>query len=120
MGQQCEGVMSYRMGVKPGKAVSAVGMVVGGLFVLLGLVLIVPLFGVFGLVWTAVAAAIALYHAYNFFSDRGISTYEVNVDSPGSVEDFDASLRKLAKLKADGLLSDQEYEQKRAELIRRF
>jgi hypothetical protein len=111
--------MSYRMGVRPGKAISALGMVVGGLFVLLGVVLIAPLFGAFGLVWTAVAGAIALYHAYNFFSDRGVPAYEVNVDSPGSVESLDASLRKLAKLKADGLLSDQEYEQKRAEVMRR-
>src|SRR5262245_546288 len=112
--------MSYRMGVRPGKAVSALGMVVGGLFVLLGLGVIVPLFGLFGLVWTAVAVAIALYHGYNFFSDRGLSTYEVNVDSPGGVDDLDASLRKLAKLKADGLLSEQEYEQRRAEIVRRF
>jgi hypothetical protein len=94
-------------------------MVVGGLFVLLGVVLIVPLFGLFGLVWTAVAAAITLYHGYNFFSGRGVSAYEVNVDSPGNVEDLDTALRKLAKLKADGLLSDQEYEQKRAEIVRR-
>src|SRR3954447_18185338 len=106
--------MSYRMGVRPGKAVSAVGMVVGGLFVLLGLVLIVPLFGAFGLAWMAVAAAIALFPAYNFF-DRGVSTYEVKVDSPGDVGGLDADLRKVAKLKADGLLTDQEYEQKRAE-----
>jgi hypothetical protein len=35
------------------------------------------------------------------------------------VEDLDAGLRKLAKLKEDGLLSDQEYEQKRAEIMRR-
>jgi hypothetical protein len=108
--------MSYRMGVRPGKAISGLGMVVGGLFVLLGLGVIAPLFGALGLVWTAVAGAIA----YNFFSDRGVSAYEVNVDSPGGVEDLDASLRKLAKLKADGLLSEQEYEQKRAEIVRRF
>jgi hypothetical protein len=64
------------------------------------------------------AAAIAVFSAYNAFSDRGISTYEVNVDSPDSVEDLDASLRKLAKLRDDGLLSEQEYEQKRAEILR--
>ena len=111
--------MSYRMGVRPGRAISALGMIVGGLFVLLGLGLIIPLFGLFGLVWTAVAVAITLYHAYNFFSGRGVSAYEVNVDSPDNVDDLDASLRKLANLKADGLLSEQEYEQKRAEIVRR-
>ena len=111
--------MAYRIGVKPGRAASIVGMVVGSLFVLLGIAVIVPTFGAFGLLWTAVAGAIALFYAYNFFSSRGVSTYEVNVESPDSVDDLDASLRKLARLKDDGLLSDQEYEQKRAEVMRR-
>jgi hypothetical protein len=54
-------------------------MVVGAIFVVLGLVFVTPNFGIFGLAWTAVAAVITLYHGYNFFSTRGISTYEVNV-----------------------------------------
>jgi hypothetical protein len=111
--------MSYRVGVKPGKAASAVGMVAGCLFVILGVAVIVPIFGIFGMVWTAVAAAIAVFYAYNFFSARGVSTYEVNVESRDNVEDLDAGLRKLAKLKEDGLLTEQEYEQKRAEIMRR-
>jgi hypothetical protein len=66
-----------------------------------------------------VIKAIALLNAYNHFSNRGMSAYEVNVDSPDSVEDLDASLRKLAKLKGDGLLSEQEYEQKWAVVMQR-
>ena len=111
--------MSYRVGVKPGKAASAGGMVAGCLFVLLGVTVIVPVFGIFGMVWTAVAAAITVFYAYNLFSRRGASTYEVDVESRDNVEDLDAGLRKLAKLKEDGLLTDQEYEQKRAEITRR-
>jgi len=111
--------MAYRMGIKPGKAASIVGMVIGSLFVLLGIVVIIPTFGVFGIVWTAVAGVIALFYAYNFFSNRGMSAYEIDVESSDGVEDLDTSLRKLAKLKDDGLLSDQEYEQKRAEVLRR-
>jgi len=105
--------------VKPGKAASAVGMVAGCLFVLLGVTVIVPIFGTFGMVWTAVAAAITLFYAYNLFSSRGASTYEVDVESRDNVEDLDAGLRKLSKLKEDGIPSDQEYEQKRAEIMRR-
>jgi hypothetical protein len=111
--------MSYRIGVKPGKATSVLGMVVGGLFVLLGITVIIPLFGAFGVLWTAVAGAITLFYAYNCFSNRGVSAYEVNVDSPGGVDDLDANLRKLARLKDDGLLTEQEFEQKRAEILRR-
>jgi nitrogenase molybdenum-iron protein alpha/beta subunit len=49
----------------------------------------------------------------------GVPTYEVNVKSPDGVDDLDASLRKLARLKDNNLLSDPEYEQKRAEVMRR-
>ncbi len=111
--------MAYRIGMKPGKAVSVLAMVVGCLFILLGLFVIVPIFGLFGVVWTVVAAGITLFYAYNLFSGRGASLYEVDVESPKSVDDLDASLRKLAKLKQDGLLSDAEYEQKRAEALQR-
>lgn len=111
--------MAYRVGVKPGKAASLLGMVVGGLFILLGIAVIVPTFGAFGLVWTAVAGAIALFYAYSFFSSRGVSAYEISVTSPESMDDLDAGLRKLAKLKDDGLVTDQEYEQRRAEVMRR-
>ena len=36
-----------------------------------------------------------------------------------SVDDLDASLRKLVRLKDDGLLTEQEYEQKRGEIMQR-
>jgi hypothetical protein len=111
--------MAYRIGVKPGKAASAMGMFVGTLFVILGILVVVPTVGVFGMVWTAVAAAIALFYAYNLFSSRGASAYEVNVESPERVDDLDSSLRKLAKLKDDGLLTDEEFEKQRADLMRR-
>src|SRR3954463_3281630 len=104
--------MSYRVGVRPGKAMSALGVAVGFLFVLLGLAVVIPLFGPFGLVWTAVAGAIGLYHAYNLFGGGGVAAYEVDVDTTAGVDDLDAGLRKLAKLRDDGLLSEQEYQQK--------
>ena len=72
--------MPYRIGVRPSKSVSLLGMIVGAIFIALGLVFITPNFGIFGLAWTAVAAVITLYHGYNFFSPRGVSTYEVNVE----------------------------------------
>jgi len=54
--------------------------IVGLIFVGLGVAFVMPLFGLIGLAWTAIAGAITFYHAYNFFSRRGISTYEINVD----------------------------------------
>jgi cytochrome c-type biogenesis protein CcmH/NrfG len=42
------------------------------------------------------------------------------VESPGDAEDFEARLRELAKLKNDGLISDDEYEHKRAQIMNRL
>ena len=110
--------MDQRIRVKPGKATALVGMIVGVLFVVLGVVVIIPIFGPFGMVWTAIAGAIAVYCAYNFFSAGGAAMYEVELGSQEPAEDFEAKLRKLAKLKEDGLISSEEFEQKRAEIMR--
>jgi hypothetical protein len=63
----------------------------------------------------------AIFHGYNVFSSRGASAYEVNVESSekpsGSVDALDASLRKLARLKDDGLITEVEYQRKRAEAL---
>ncbi len=110
--------MAYRIGVKPSKSASAVGMAVGVIFIILGVTLVIPVFGVFGLFWTAMAGVITLFSAFNFFSRRGLSAYDIDVDSSGNLEDIEANLQKLAKLKEDGLISDAEYGQKRAEIMK--
>lgn len=110
--------------VKPGRAVSAMGMVVGLVFVGLGLFVITPMFGAFGLVWTLAAAAMTVFHAVNAFSDRGIATTEIDVDgltsklpSPKPKLDFDERLRKLEALRSDGLISETEYQEKRRQMM---
>jgi hypothetical protein len=107
--------MSSQIRVKPGKSVSAVGLVAGLLFVVLGLVFVIPLFGTFGVVWTCMAGLIAIYYAVNLFSGRGLSVYNVDIESKG---DFGGKLRELDRLRADGLLSEDEYQGKRAEILR--
>ncbi len=105
--------MSYRMGVRPSKPASAVGLAASVVFVLLGVAVVIPALGTFGVFWTAIAVIFTLYSAYNLFSRRGVSAYEVDVDAP---ED---DLRKLAQLRQDGLLSEEEYQRKRAEVMAR-
>ena len=48
--------------VKPGKTQSKMGFVVGILFVILGVFVVIPTFGVFGFIWTGGAAMIAFTH----------------------------------------------------------
>ena len=48
-----------RIKVKPGKTQSKMGFIVGILFVILGVFVVIPTFGLFGLIWTGVATMIA-------------------------------------------------------------
>jgi len=41
--------------VKPGKTQSLLGFVVGILFVILGITIVIPMFGLFGILWTVMA-----------------------------------------------------------------
>ena len=116
--------------VKPGKEQSKVGFIVGLIFVLIGLIVVIPTFGVFGIFWTAVAAFIAYSHYKNGFTDEGFPTHEIIIDEEelagmrecAGTEDFDgesieARLKTLASLYDQGLISGEEYEAKRKEIL---
>jgi hypothetical protein len=119
-------------------------MVVAIIFVIIGITVFIPLFSsagnavgiggfpaTFACLWTAVAGATALFYAFNLFSNRGIGFYDVDIDderfnsadtAPRAVHrapanDFETKLRKLNKLKEDGLISDEEFDKKRAEIM---
>lgn len=117
--------------VKPGKEQSKVGFIVGLIFVLIGLIVVIPTFGVFGIFWTAVAAFIAYSHYKNGFTDEGFPTHEIIIDEEevagmrerAGTEDFDGDsieerLKTLASLYDQGLISGEEYEAKRKEILR--
>ena len=122
-----------RVRVKPGKAQSTVSFVVGLAFVLVGLVMVVPTFGPFGLLWTGVAVAITVVNGLNAFGKKGVPTMEIyseeedEVPSPAR-EDHDhipstalttqERLEQLQTLKEAGLLTDEEYRNKREEILR--
>jgi hypothetical protein len=106
--------------VKPSKPTSVLALAVGLLLVALGFIMAIPQFGVFGIVWTLVAAAITVYHAVNLFTDRGVANQVVTAEgdpNPPPELPFDERLRRLDKLRADGLLTDDEYGRKRAEIL---
>ena len=110
-----------RVRVKPGKAQSTVSFVVGLAFVLVGLVMVVPTFGPFGLLWTGVAVAITVINGLNAFGKKGVPTMEIyseeddEAPSPAR-EDHDhipstalttkERLEQLQTLKEAGLLTD--------------
>lgn len=52
--------------VKPGKTQSMLGFVVGILFVILGITIVIPMFGLFGILWTVMAGFGVFFHYKNF------------------------------------------------------
>ena len=122
-----------RVRVKPGKTQSAMGFIVGIVFVLIGLFMVVPMFGLFGLLWTGMAVVITVINGLNAFGKKGVPTMEIyseEEDEPLSParEDHDhipstalttkERLEQLQTLKEAGLLTDEEYRNKREEILK--
>jgi len=120
--------MPKKVKVKPSKPSSLFGMIMGIIFVLIGLFMAIPTAGIFGIFWTLIAVVITCYQAYNFFSDKGVASWEVNIDdgvdeqkndhSISASGDFEIRLRKLNRLREDGLITEEEFRKKREEILR--
>lgn len=129
--------MKKRVTYRPSKAQGAFGMIWGGVFVLIGLFVVVPTFGAFGLLWTIAAIAMTAYQGYLAFG-KNYAGPEIQIEedenfqretgsSPDSADHNHISstaltpqkrLEQLNTLKDAGLLTDQEYKQKRQEILR--
>ena len=113
------GNKKYRVTKRPGKASGAMSAVVGGIFVLIGIFVAIPTFGAFGILWTLMAAAMCGYGIYSAFGKHYVGP-EITIES-GSAEpqpnDTGSRLEKLQELYDSGLISQDEYEAKRKEII---
>jgi len=132
----------FRGRVRPGKATSLMGMIIGIGFAILGLAMMSemssgmpPGMGVpapFMMLWLMIAGGAAVFYGYNYFSEQGASVMEVDLDlpsrpspaspntsstPPAASGDFADRLRKLEQLRDDRLITEQEYQQKRAEIL---
>lgn len=72
--------MSKRIHVKPGKAQSVMGFFVGLLFCGLGIFMVIPTFGPFGIIWTLMAVAITVYNGINAFSQKGVASHSIEIE----------------------------------------
>jgi hypothetical protein len=111
-----------RIRVKPSRSQAALGMVVGIVFVGIGLFVVIPTFGAFGIFWTLVTAAMTVYFAINVFSPRGLAHTEIEIEHDAEPREgnlqFDERLRRLEQLREEQLISAEEYERKREEIMR--
>lgn len=115
--------------VKPGKGQSKLGFAVGIIFCLLGLLVVVPTFGLFGLFWTAIAAVITVQNYRNAFTEEGSPTHVIEIEerelaemgyAPAAEQAADqtkARLEAARRLYDEGVITREEYDRKREEIL---
>ena len=121
-----------RVTYRPSKTGSVLGGVVGVIFVLIGLFVVIPTFSmgggfgaIFGVFWTILAAVIAGTNFYQAFG-KGYIGPEIHIEEEGKSEhaqdapapgDAQARLTELRALYDQRLITQEEYEQKRKEIL---
>ena len=121
-----------RVTYRPSKTGSILGGVVGVIFVLIGLFVVIPTFSmgggfgaIFGVFWTILAAVIAGTNFYQAFG-KGYIGPEIHIEEEGKFEhaqdapapgDAQARLTELRQLYDQRLITQEEYEQKRREIL---
>ncbi len=125
---------------RPGKAQARMGLVVGGIFILIGLCVVIPTFGPFGLLWTGIAIYNTVINAKVVFgSEEDTKDYfggyvvteeepaqpakpaqsadEGHDHIPSMALDAQKRLEQLESLKTAGLITEAEYQEKRREIL---
>lgn len=129
-----------RVTYRPSKAQGAFGMVWGGVFVLIGLFVVIPIFGPFGILWTLAAIGITAMNGYQAFGKKytgpeitieedsaqmpnvqpSSPSLETHDHIPSTALDAKERLEQLESLKQAGLITQSEYDQKRREILERL
>ena len=130
--------MSKRIHVRPGRGQSKMGFGVGIIFCLIGLFLVIPTFGLFGVFWTAVAGWITYVNYKNGFTNEQIDSHVIEIEDDGRdvtvtkyggyhtysydtetkvSESAEERLKKLQSLYHKSLITYEEYEQKKKEIL---
>ncbi len=134
--------MSKKIHVRPSGEQSKVGFAVGIVFCLIGLFIAIPVFGPFGILWTAVAGIITYTHWRNGFTDKKIAskvieieeaedgnvtvtshqgfgtTYTVHETEGRSGSSVESRLKSLQSLYDQRLITREEYEEKKQEILK--
>lgn len=109
--------------MRPSREVSILSFLMGVIFTGIGLFVVIPMIssnggpGWFGIVWTLGALGMTIFHGVNAFTDRGIAVEEIQFDSKDSSKSASERLAEIEEMKNRGIISQAEYNQKRAEII---
>ena len=137
--------MAKRIHVRPGKTQSKLGFFVGLVFCAIGVFIAIPMAGLFGVFWTAVAVFITYSNYKNAFTKEGMDSHVIEIDENGddvtitkqsglgyrsfSYEteetgkradgnDIEERLRALQNLYDQCLITREEYEDKKQEILK--
>lgn len=118
--------MSKNIRVKPGKGQSMTGFFGGLVFCGIGLFVVIPTFGAFGIVWTLFAVIITVTNGINAFSDKGIASHEITIEDDfngynqegiDSVKSSEVRLNELQSLYEKNMITSDEYQEKRKQIL---
>lgn len=101
----------------PNRTQGIVGVVWGGIFVLIGLVVIIPATAPFGIMWTLLAGIFTVLHIYQTFVKRYIEPKVRTWDGRPAPE-AKRQLEQLESLRAAGLMTEEEYRRRRDEIMK--
>ncbi len=115
-----------RVTYRPSKASAAISAVGGAVMCLIGIFIVIPTFGLLGIFWTVLALAITVFNAYRAFGRKNVGP-EIYIEDDmaqqpqqpaGSEPDgIEQRLERLSDLHDKGLVTDEEYEKKRLEIL---
>jgi hypothetical protein len=78
-------------------------------------------FFLFIIMWIGTVSFMLIYHAKNYKSEKGISLIDIHTDSEINNSEMQRTpaerLRDLESLKKEGLITEKEHEQKRAQIL---
>ena len=109
-----------RVTYRPSKAGSVFGGVVGVIFVCIGLFVAIPSFGPFGILWTLIAVGITAFNFYQAFGKQYVGP-EIHIEEDDGGKPAagpQERLRQLQELYDQQLITREEYERKRQEILR--
>ena len=114
-------MLKKRVTYRPSKSHGAFGVVWGGIFVLIGLFVVIPTFGAFGVLWTLAAVAITAMNGYQAFGKKYVGP-EIHIEDlpvEDAPQDSAASrLEELRDLYERRLITAEEYEAKKQEILK--
>ena len=116
-----------RVTYRPSRANAGFSAVVGVIFVLIGIFVVIPSAGPFGIIWTLLAIGITAYNAYLAFGKKYIGP-EIHIEDDTVPEeqstrageagpDTEERLIQLRELYDKDLISAEEYERKRQQIL---